>query len=92
MCVVWSWFVLASPVLTQRFRFHQHESTLRLFHAWLQEYELSQTDELVKQDLVAIESDNYCCGFGPPVQCTGRVRFVCRISPCRLFHMLGCRL
>lgn len=51
--------------------YFSHETTIRHFQAWLAFYQESQDDELVKQDLVAIESNNYCCGFGPAAQCTG---------------------
>lgn len=81
--------------LTARLTSPQDITTRRHFSRWLEQYQESQLDELVKQvcrharscdvraalttdcrccvwqDLVAIESGNYCCGFGPAVQCDG---------------------
>lgn len=50
--------------------YYKHISTVRLFRLWLTTYRTSIDDELVKQELVGIESDNLCCGFGPAEQCT----------------------
>ncbi len=51
-------------------RYYTDLGNIRFFRLWLSLYVGSQEDKSKRALLLQFEDDNFCCGWGPPLQCT----------------------
>jgi hypothetical protein len=59
----------AAPISDTCMAYFTDKGNIRLFRLWLQNYVRSQTRPKIRAYMLNVEDDNFCCGWGPPVQC-----------------------
>lgn len=57
------------PISTRCMGYFTDLGNIRLFRLWLTLYTGSTTDKAKRAMLLHFEDDNFCCGWGPPLQC-----------------------
>jgi hypothetical protein len=77
-----------APISSTCMAYYKDLGNIRLFRLWMHNYVESQTVKEQRATMLDIEDKNYCCGWGPPVQCMN-VRGRVALHACQLRAAVG---